>query len=133
MIVVCYEVITHFNKGGEGGGGAGYPFWVEVVINLNHVALAFNAAVNIVIYICKDKTFRKACASLLPGWLVRCQSSSTSLLSSVLRGKSRQTALHQPDEATQAMLVEQERMRREANAGSRSGKSKRYKRGCCSN
>ncbi len=62
VIVVGYEAITHFKQSGEDNdeeGGGGYPLWVELVINLNHVALAFNAAINIVIYICKDKTFRK--------------------------------------------------------------------------
>ena len=54
--MVSYEVVNHFQGSVHTGG---YPFWVELVINLNHVALAFNAAINIVIYICKDKTFRK--------------------------------------------------------------------------
>ncbi len=55
--MVCREVVTHFNH--PHGKNPFLPFWVEMVINLNHVALAFNAAINIVIYICKDKTFRK--------------------------------------------------------------------------
>ncbi len=56
-----YEVYIHVK---EVAPESGYPPWVLVVINLNHVALAFNAAVNTVIYIYKDRTFRAACANL---------------------------------------------------------------------
>jgi hypothetical protein len=67
--VVTYEVITYLYK--ECDKEQGYPFWVEVVINLNHVALAFNAAINIAIYICKDSKFRSACIDLIP-WRAIC-------------------------------------------------------------
>ena len=69
MVVVSYEVFSYLGPETESPGD--YHFWVEVVINLNHVALAVNAAVNIVIYICKDKKFRAAFVELLPKW-VRC-------------------------------------------------------------
>ena len=55
--MVCNEVITHFYSSHDDFSPP--PLWVELTINFNHVALAFNAAINIVIYICKDKTFRK--------------------------------------------------------------------------
>merc|ERR1712117_862549 len=42
-----------------------FPAWIEVLILLNHVALATNAALNIVIYICKDKKFRRECLQLV--------------------------------------------------------------------
>jgi len=60
--VVGFEVVSHFTS--PDGQIQYYPTWVELVINLNHVALALNAAFNIVIYICKDKTFRSACADI---------------------------------------------------------------------
>jgi uncharacterized membrane protein YgcG len=63
VIVIGYEVISHL-KDDKGH----FPKWIEVVICLNHVALATNAAMNIAIYICKDTKFRKACIDLLPEW-----------------------------------------------------------------
>jgi len=68
---VGFEVVTHFTK--PEGGKTYYPTWVEVIINLNHVALAFNAAFNIVIYICKDKTFRNACISMIAPACLKCR------------------------------------------------------------
>ncbi len=65
VVVVGYEVFSHFNS----DGGGNFPFWIEVVINLNHVALATNAAMNIAVYICKDTKFRKACIEMLPVWM----------------------------------------------------------------
>ena len=41
-----------------------YPAWVEIVINLNHLALVMNAAFNIAIYVCKDNKFRNHCIQL---------------------------------------------------------------------
>ena len=65
--MVSYEVFNHLTDGLDG-----FPAWIEILIPLNHVALATNAALNIVIYICKDKKFRKACIELLcPMWLRR--------------------------------------------------------------
>lgn len=61
-MVVSYEVIAHFYYGAT--NQQPYPLWVEIVINLNHVALALNAAINIAIYICKDQKFRTACSDV---------------------------------------------------------------------
>ena len=58
--MVSYEVFNDLMEQGEG-----FPAWIEIIISLNHVALATNAALNIVIYICKDKKFRKVCIELL--------------------------------------------------------------------
>ena len=72
--MVSYEVFNHLMDDGSDGsnGSAGFPVWIEILIPLNHVALATNAALNIVIYICKDKKFRKACIELIcPMWLRR--------------------------------------------------------------
>ena len=60
VIVVSYEVFNHLTDIPDS-----FPAWIEVLILLNHVALATNAALNIVIYICKDKKFRKVCIELL--------------------------------------------------------------------
>ena len=65
--MVSYEVFNHLTD-----DNSPFPAWIEILIPLNHVALATNAALNIVIYICKDKKFRKACIELLcPMWLRR--------------------------------------------------------------
>ena len=65
--MVSYEVFNHLTD-----DNPEFPAWIEILIPLNHVALATNAALNIVIYICKDKKFRKACIELLcPMWLRR--------------------------------------------------------------
>ena len=58
--MVSYEVFNDIMEQEEG-----FPAWIEIIIPLNHVALATNAALNIVIYICKDKKFRKVCIELL--------------------------------------------------------------------
>ena len=71
-----YEVIIHFTSpspgekvdGQEVPVKRGFPLWIEIVINLNHVALGINAAMNIVVYIYKDLKFRQACIDLITEW-----------------------------------------------------------------
>ena len=65
VVAVGHEVFSHVSSSSGDHPSPFPPVWVEVVINLNHVALFVNASVNIVIYICKDKTFRRAFTNML--------------------------------------------------------------------
>lgn len=62
VIAIGYEVISFVHHGPD---QVMYPLWMHIIINLNHVALAANAAINIAIYICKDKKFRNACLNVM--------------------------------------------------------------------
>eukprot|EP00095_Tigriopus_kingsejongensis_P005688 maker-scaffold158_size296719-snap-gene-1.19 protein:Tk05688 transcript:maker-scaffold158_size296719-snap-gene-1.19-mRNA-1 annotation:"hypothetical protein Y032_0065g3677" len=56
VVLVVLEIMTMLMHGTNFQAG-----WMsEILMNLNHVALAFNASVNVIIYIHKDRQFRNA-------------------------------------------------------------------------
>ena len=78
MVVVIYECLQFFEDSQCRLYDPDFPDWVVVMIFMNHTALAFNAAVNIVIYIYKDSTFRTAFGDVFSCFgniMGRCQTS----------------------------------------------------------
>lgn len=64
VVIIAYEVAKQFS-GNFNYEKHYFPFWVELLLEMNHVALAFNASVNIGIYIYNDQRFRKAVMGLV--------------------------------------------------------------------